>query len=141
MESVVRENGGVPATIGILGGVARVGMNANEIVELASTAEKKSALKVSRRDLGYICGMVSDTHLPRMAGAIVRHRTKLYVQGLAGKPIHGGTTISGTMILSQLAGIKIFGTGGLGKLAPWQANSGHPFLLYSLSSRWCTPWG
>ena len=59
LESVVRENGGVPATIGILGGVARVGMSATEIVELASTAEKKSALKVSRRDLGYICGMVS----------------------------------------------------------------------------------
>ncbi|KAJ5721069.1 Pseudouridine-5'-phosphate glycosidase [Penicillium malachiteum] len=91
LESVVRANGGVPATIGILGGVARVGMSAEEIVELASTAEKKTALKVSRRDLGYICGM-----------------------GLAGKPIHGGTTISGTMILSQLAGIKIFGTGGLG---------------------------
>ncbi|KAJ5724959.1 Pseudouridine-5'-phosphate glycosidase [Penicillium malachiteum] len=91
LESVVRANGGVPATIGILGGVARVGMSAEEIVELASTAEKKTALKVSRRDLGYICGM-----------------------GLAGKPIHGGTTISGTMILSELAGIKIFGTGGLG---------------------------
>lgn len=59
-----------------------------------------------------------------MAGAIVRHRTKLYAQGLAGKPIHGGTTISGTMILSQLAGIKIFGTGGLGTLALWQANPG-----------------
>lgn len=29
--------------------------------------------------------------------------------------MHGGTTISGTMILSELAGIKIFGTGGLGK--------------------------
>ncbi|KAJ5286772.1 hypothetical protein N7478_002458 [Penicillium angulare] len=91
LESVVRANGGVPATIGILGGIAKVGMSAEEIVELASTAENKSALKVSRRDLGYICGM-----------------------GLAGKPIHGGTTISGTMILSQLAGIKIFGTGGLG---------------------------
>ncbi|KAJ5745664.1 hypothetical protein N7520_010846 [Penicillium odoratum] len=91
LESVVRANGGVPATIGVLGGVARVGMSAEEIMELASTAEKKTALKVSRRDLGYICGM-----------------------GLAGKPIHGGTTISGTMILSQLAGIKIFGTGGLG---------------------------
>jgi hypothetical protein len=36
-------------------------------------------------------------------------------QGLAGTPMHGGTTISGTMILSELAGIKIFGTGGLGK--------------------------
>lgn len=36
-------------------------------------------------------------------------------QGLTGKRIHGGTTISGTMILAELAGIKIFGTGGLGK--------------------------
>jgi pseudouridine-5'-phosphate glycosidase len=34
---------------------------------------------------------------------------------MVGKPMHGGTTISGTMILSELAGIKIFGTGGLGK--------------------------
>jgi pseudouridine-5'-phosphate glycosidase/pseudouridine kinase len=58
LESVVRVNGGVPATIGVLGGVARVGMSADEIIELASTAENKSALKVSRRDLGYICGMV-----------------------------------------------------------------------------------
>ncbi|KAI2787377.1 Pseudouridine-5'-phosphate glycosidase [Penicillium oxalicum] len=91
LESVVRKNGGVPATIGILGGVARVGMSPDEIVELASTVENKSAIKVSRRDLGYICGM-----------------------GMAGKKIHGGTTISGTMILSELAGIRIFGTGGLG---------------------------
>jgi pseudouridine-5'-phosphate glycosidase len=58
LESVVRGNGGVPATIGILGGVAKVGMSPEEIIELASTAENKSALKVSRRDLGYICGMV-----------------------------------------------------------------------------------
>ena len=34
---------------------------------------------------------------------------------MIGKPIHGGTTISGTMILSELAGVRIFGTGGLGK--------------------------
>jgi pseudouridine-5'-phosphate glycosidase/pseudouridine kinase len=58
LESVVRVNGGVPATIGIIGGIARVGLSADEIIELASTAENKSALKVSRRDLGYICGMV-----------------------------------------------------------------------------------
>lgn len=59
LESVVRANGGVPATVGILNGIAQVGMSAQDIVELASTAEKKTALKVSRRDLGYICGMVS----------------------------------------------------------------------------------
>ncbi|PLB50454.1 putative carbohydrate kinase [Aspergillus steynii IBT 23096] len=91
LESVVRVNGGVPATIGILDGVARVGLSGDELIELASTAEKKDALKVSRRDLGYICGL-----------------------GMAGKRLHGGTTVSGTMILAHLAGIRVFGTGGLG---------------------------
>ncbi|PWY69188.1 IdgA domain protein [Aspergillus sclerotioniger CBS 115572] len=91
LESVVRVNGAVPATIGILSGEARVGLNTEELVELASTAEKKNAMKVSRRDLGYICGL-----------------------GLAGKRLHGGTTVSGTMVLAHLAGIKVFGTGGLG---------------------------
>jgi pseudouridine-5'-phosphate glycosidase/pseudouridine kinase len=59
LESVVRANGGVPATIGVLDGVAKVGLSTEELIELASTAQDKSALKVSRRDLGYICGMVS----------------------------------------------------------------------------------
>ncbi|KAL4957968.1 Indigoidine synthase A like protein-domain-containing protein [Aspergillus filifer] len=91
LETVVRANGGVPATIGVVNGVARVGLSANELVELASTAEKKSAMKISRRDLGYICGL-----------------------GVAGKPLFGGTTVSGTMVLAHLAGIRVFGTGGLG---------------------------
>ncbi|KAL2819910.1 Indigoidine synthase A like protein-domain-containing protein [Aspergillus cavernicola] len=91
LETVVRANGGIPATIGILNGVARVGLLPDELIELASTAQTKNALKVSRRDLGYICGL-----------------------GMAGKPLHGGTTVSGTMVLAHLAGIKVFGTGGLG---------------------------
>ncbi|KAL4927396.1 pseudouridine-5'-phosphate glycosidase/carbohydrate kinase family protein [Aspergillus undulatus] len=91
LETVVRANGGVPATIGVVNGVARVGLLADELIELASTAEKKNALKISRRDLGYICGL-----------------------GMAGRPLHGGTTVSGTMVLAHLAGIKVFGTGGLG---------------------------
>ena len=33
---------------------------------------------------------------------------------MAGKRIHGGTTIAGTMLLARLAGIRVFGTGGLG---------------------------
>ncbi|KAL4934992.1 hypothetical protein BDV06DRAFT_141235 [Aspergillus oleicola] len=91
LETVVRANGGVPATIGVVNGVARVGLSANELIELASTAEKKNAMKISRRDLGYICGL-----------------------GLAGKSLFGGTTVSGTMVLAHLAGIRVFGTGGLG---------------------------
>lgn len=35
-------------------------------------------------------------------------------QGMAGRRLHGGTTVSGTMVLAHLAGIKVFGTGGLG---------------------------
>ena len=66
LESVVRANGAVPATIGILGGEARVGLSTEELVELASAAEKKSALKVSRRDLGYICGLVGGYHTLHM---------------------------------------------------------------------------
>lgn len=58
LESVIRVNGGVPASIGIFNGVARVGLEAEELIELCASAEKKSALKVSRRDLGYICGLV-----------------------------------------------------------------------------------
>lgn len=34
---------------------------------------------------------------------------------MTGRHIHGGTTVSGTMLLSHLAGIRVFGTGGLGE--------------------------
>ncbi|KAF2730095.1 hypothetical protein EJ04DRAFT_501168 [Polyplosphaeria fusca] len=91
LESVVRVNGGVPATIGILDGVARVGLDPEELIRLTESAGKSTTLKLSRRDLGYVCGL-----------------------RLAGKKFNGGTTIAGTMILAHLAGIKVFGTGGLG---------------------------
>jgi pseudouridine-5'-phosphate glycosidase/pseudouridine kinase len=61
------------------------------MIRLTSSAGKSDTLKLSRRDLGYVCGM-----------------------RLANKSFNGGTTISGTMLLAHLAGIKIFGTGGLG---------------------------
>lgn len=58
LESIVRSTGGVPATIGVIDGVARVGMNQTELTELASTSQRTKVHKVSRRDLGYICGAV-----------------------------------------------------------------------------------
>lgn len=58
LEAIVRQNGGIPATIGVLNGIARVGMNAAELDELTSASRQKNVLKVSRRDLGYICGVV-----------------------------------------------------------------------------------
>lgn len=52
-------NGGTPATIGIVGGVATVGLSSFELIELASSAGNPETMKVSRRDLPYILGMVS----------------------------------------------------------------------------------
>lgn len=50
--------GGVPATIGILDGVARVGLDPEELIRIAASAGKEDTLKVSRRDLAYACGKV-----------------------------------------------------------------------------------
>jgi pseudouridine-5'-phosphate glycosidase/pseudouridine kinase len=36
------------------------------------------------------------------------------IQGVAGRKLNGGTTVSGTMLLASKAGIRVFGTGGLG---------------------------
>lgn len=58
LESVVRKNGAVPATIGVLEGVARVGMTEAELSILASAGGKPETMKVSRRDLSYITGVV-----------------------------------------------------------------------------------
>lgn len=66
-------------------------MEPEEIIQLISTAGDQNTIKVSRRDLAYITGL-----------------------GLRGKKLNGGTTISGTMVLAHLAGIKVFATGGLG---------------------------
>jgi len=83
MESAVRAESCVPATIGFLKGDIHAGLNAEELEKLANS---ESAIKVSRRDI---------------AGAIIKH-------------LDGGTTVSGTMTIANLAGIKIFATGGIG---------------------------
>lgn len=100
LESVVRITGGIPATIGIVGGIARVGLSPEEVVRLAGSSGKPDTLKVSRRDLGFACGL-----------------------GSPGRRHNGGTTVSGTMILAAAAGIKVFATGGLGGVHRGAENS------------------
>ncbi|PNS21643.1 Pseudouridine-metabolizing bifunctional protein [Sphaceloma murrayae] len=91
LESIVRTNGGVPATIAVLDGIARVGLETEELIRLAGSAGQETTRKVSRRDLAFVCGL-----------------------GSPGRRYHGGTTIAGTMVLAHMAGIKVFATGGLG---------------------------
>ncbi|KAI9171390.1 Pseudouridine-metabolizing bifunctional protein [Paramyrothecium foliicola] len=87
-DQLIRNHGGIPAIIAIVDGVPKVGVSPDEIVRMIET---EGTVKVSRRDVSYLVGM-----------------------GMTGRKIHGGTTIAGTMLLSRLAGIRVFGTGGLG---------------------------
>ncbi|MFN2340356.1 MAG: pseudouridine-5'-phosphate glycosidase [Halanaerobium sp.] len=83
IEEIIKDNGAVPATIGIINGKIKVGLTKEEVEFLGESDE---VVKVSRRDLPVV---------------------------LAEKR-HGATTVAGTMIAADLAGIKIFVTGGVG---------------------------
>ncbi|OAA37304.1 IdgA domain protein [Beauveria brongniartii RCEF 3172] len=85
---LVRSHGGIPAIIAIVDGLPKVGVSYQEILRMI---EDTGTVKASRRDIAYLVGM-----------------------GLNGRKIHGGTTIAGTMLLAKAAGIRVFGTGGLG---------------------------
>ncbi|MFC3568697.1 pseudouridine-5'-phosphate glycosidase [Paracoccus simplex] len=85
VEATVREAGATPATIAIIGGRIRVGLDAETLEQLARTPQGE-AMKLSRADL---------------AACLALGRT-------------GATTVAATMICADLAGIAVFATGGVG---------------------------
>ncbi|EIM92538.1 uncharacterized protein STEHIDRAFT_117545, partial [Stereum hirsutum FP-91666 SS1] len=84
VERNVASTGAVPATIGLIGGRIKYGLERGELEYLADTTTE--SVKLSRRDLAAAMALKRD----------------------------GGTTCSTTLILAALAGIKVFATGGLG---------------------------
>jgi pseudouridine-5'-phosphate glycosidase/pseudouridine kinase len=52
LEEIVRENGAIPATIGIIRGRVKVGLTRAEVERLADGETRKNARKISRRDIG-----------------------------------------------------------------------------------------
>ena len=84
VEKTIRENGAVPATIAIIGGRLKAGLSPEEIEYLGKSGRKVA--KVSRRDLAAIVASGAD----------------------------GATTVTTTMIIAHMAGIKVFATGGVG---------------------------
>ncbi|MBQ2231486.1 MAG: pseudouridine-5'-phosphate glycosidase [Oscillospiraceae bacterium] len=84
VESIIRENGAVPATIAIIGGRLKAVLSRDEIEHLGRAGY--SVPKASRRDLPILAAKGSD----------------------------GATTVTTTMMIAHMAGIKIFATGGIG---------------------------
>jgi pseudouridylate synthase len=84
IEALVRTHGCTPATCAIIHGVPQVGLSTDEIAQLGKAGQ--SVTKVSRRDFPWVMSQKQ----------------------------HGATTVAGTMILAEKAGIRIFATGGVG---------------------------
>ena len=82
-EQIIRENGAIPATIGIINGILKVGLSAEE---LEIMGKSPNMMKVSRRDIPLVVAQKN----------------------------HGATTVASTMIIANMAGIKVFVTGGIG---------------------------
>ena len=84
VEKIIRENGAVPATIAIIGGRLKAGLTPEEIEYFGKKGQ--AIAKASRRDL-----------------AVLRARGE-----------DGATTVTTTMIIAHMAGIRVFATGGIG---------------------------
>lgn len=84
VQADVRAHGAVPATIAVIDGRPTVGLSDAQIERLGR--EGRAAAKLSRRDL---------------AACMARGAT-------------GATTVAGTMVLAERAGIAVFATGGIG---------------------------
>jgi pseudouridine-5'-phosphate glycosidase len=84
VEAAVREGGAIPATIAILGGRLKVGLDKEEIQQIAKRGQ--AVAKTSRRDIPFLVARSED----------------------------GATTVAATMIIAAMAGIRVMATGGIG---------------------------
>ena len=84
VERIVREHGAVPATIAVIGGRLKAGLTPEEIEYFGKKGQ--AIAKASRRDLAVLCARGED----------------------------GATTVTTTMIIAHMAGIRVFATGGIG---------------------------
>jgi pseudouridine-5'-phosphate glycosidase/pseudouridine kinase len=79
VERHVRSAGAIPATIGVIGGRVKVGLEPAQLEYLADLHTNPGTVKLSRRDIGPALALKKD----------------------------GGTTCSATLIFAALAGIKV----------------------------------
>ena len=84
VEETIRQNGTVPATIAVIGGRLKAGCTREEIEHLGRSGT--AVTKASRRDLAV----------------------------LVARGMDGATTVTTTMMIAAMAGIRIFATGGIG---------------------------
>ncbi|RKP50067.1 pseudouridine-5'-phosphate glycosidase [Cohnella endophytica] len=103
VEQIIRENGAVPATIGIMDGKIKIGLNEQELEAFATT---KQVEKVSRRDFPYILssGKIGATTVAAtMIGAALAGIEVFATGGIGGVHREGETTMDISADLTELA--------------------------------------
>jgi len=84
VEQTIRDNGAIPATIAIIGGKPTAGCTPEQIEYLGRKGQ--AVTKASRRDMPVLVAQGRD----------------------------GATTVTTTMMIAHMAGIRVFATGGIG---------------------------
>lgn len=84
VEEIVRNQDAVPATVAVIEGRIKVGLNQEQLIYLADP--RTPTVKISRRDYPFVLS----------------------------QKLNGGTTVSGTILVSKAVGINVFVTGGIG---------------------------
>lgn len=60
VESIVRNTGAIPATIGVIGGRVKIGLHPHELEYLADVTRNPGVVKLSRRDIGPALALKKD---------------------------------------------------------------------------------
>ncbi|MCX7570940.1 pseudouridine-5'-phosphate glycosidase [Tumebacillus sp. DT12] len=103
VEAIIREQGAVPATIGIMNGKIKIGLSDEELEAFGSS---KDVMKVSRRDLPYVVSQQKNgatTVAATMIGAQLAGISVFVTGGLGGVHREGEVTMDISADLTELA--------------------------------------
>jgi pseudouridylate synthase len=107
MESIVRENGAVPATIALLDGKIRIGLTEDELQRLAGLENSR---KISLRDIGIALsgGLSGGTTVAATLFAAEKAGIQVFATGGIGG-VHRGSTYDISADLPSIREVKAFG--------------------------------
>lgn len=94
MEAIVRTNGAIPKTIGIIDGEFIAGLSEEALNMFAQSAEQE--------------------HVAASTGDRVHKVSRRDLPVAKARKLHGATTVATTMWIAQQNGIEVFATGGIG---------------------------
>ncbi len=111
-EQTVRDNKAIPATIAIINGIIKVGLNKEDLEFLSGS----NVVKITKTK-GQMSVSLNKEQPELISGhskSLISKASRRDIPVIVSQKLNAATTVSGTMICANLAGIKILATGGIG---------------------------